>query len=187
MSLIQYGETFVIIKGNYTEKTFHSLESIVQLGNTFKNKIAAETAFELMKGHIPLQSASKVGNEQGKINVFQRNLIDPCDKLKKAWYFVGVPSLTNIKALTAPTLDKELAISIHRRMATKNLTVGENDQMEKDLASRDIDKDGMTDLEEISTGTNPTNSDTDNDGIPDNRDIHPRSIKKESTGLELTW
>ncbi|MFC8983862.1 thrombospondin type 3 repeat-containing protein, partial [Streptomyces sp. NPDC057131] len=160
LSLIQYGETFVIIKGDYTDKTFHSLESISQLGNTFKNKLAAKTTFELMKGHIPLQSALNIGNEQGKISVFQRNLIDPNDKLKKAWYFVGVPSLTNIKALTAPTVDKELAITILRRMTKKNLTVGENHQMEKDLASRDLDKDGLTDLQEMRNGTDPVNPDT---------------------------
>jgi len=83
LSLIQYGETFVIIKGDYKDKTLHSLESLKQLGITFNNKIAAETAFELMKGHIPLQSAIKVGNEKRKINVFQRDLIDPKDKLKR--------------------------------------------------------------------------------------------------------
>lgn len=37
LSLIQYGETFVIIKGAYSESSLHSLESLTQLGTTFKN------------------------------------------------------------------------------------------------------------------------------------------------------
>jgi len=71
-------------------------------------------------------------------------------------------------------------------MTTKNLTVGENDQMEKDLASRDLDKDGVTDLKEMKIGTDPVNPDTNNNGIPDNRDVHPRSVKKDQPEIELS-
>ena len=62
----------------------------------------------------------------------------------------------------------------------------ENEKIQKNLSTRDLDKDGLTDLQEIRTGSDPTNPDTNNDGIPDNRDIHPHSVKKNQLDLELS-
>lgn len=186
LSLIQYGDTYAIVKGQYSESSLNSLEGVKQLGPTFDNKETAERTFEIMKGHVPLQSAEKVDNEKGKIHVYQRTLLDPTDQTEKNMYFVGVASFTNIKALSSLTPDKELAMSTLKRIAAKDIGIGENQRIEKDLSMRDRDGDGLTDLTEKKTGTNPINRDTDGDGISDNRDISPRTEKKVQPDLELS-
>ncbi|TRZ39254.1 hypothetical protein CEQ21_07760 (plasmid) [Niallia circulans] len=186
LSLIKYGDTYTIAKGEYKDSSLNSIEGLKKLGVSFESRGEAEIAFEIMKGHIPLQSAEKIGNGKGKIHVFQRNLVDPTDQLEKTMYFVGVPSFTNIKALTALTPDKEIAMSNLSKMISTKDDIGENEKIQKDLSTRDLDKDGLTDLQEIRTGSDPTNPDTNSDGIPDNRDIHPRSVKKNQPDLELS-
>lgn len=186
LTLIKYGDTYTIANGEYKESSLNSLEGVKKLGVTFTDKETAERTFEIMKGHVPLQSAVKVDNEKGKIHVYQRTLTDPTDKTEKNMYFVGVASFTNIKALSKMTPEKELALSALKRMTSKNIGIGENKKMEKDLSMRDRDGDGLTDLQEKRLGTNPLNRDTDGDGIPDNRDKHPRSPKKPQSELELS-
>lgn len=63
---------------------------------------------------------------------------------------------------------------------TLKLGLSENQRIQKDLSSRDLDKDGLTDLQELRTGTNPINPDTDGDGIADNIDTSPLNGKKQS-------
>lgn len=183
LSLIKYGDTYTIAKGEYKESSLNSLEGVKKLGATFSDKEIAERTFEIMKGHIPLQNAEKIDNEKGKIHAYQRTLIDPTDKTEKNMFFVGVASLTNIKALTSLTPKKELALSTLKRM---NSGISENKKIEKDLSMRDRDGDGMTDLQEKRSGTNPLNRDTDGDGIADNRDIHPRSVTRSQPELDLS-
>ncbi|MGM0941297.1 MAG: thrombospondin type 3 repeat-containing protein [Bacillota bacterium] len=60
------------------------------------------------------------------------------------------------------------------------------EKVEKDLSMRDTDKDGLTDLQEKKLGTNPINPDTDEDGIPDNLDVHPKKLRKKQKGLDLS-
>lgn len=186
LSLIQYGETYTIAKGQYKESSLNSLEGVKQLGVSFDDKETAERSFEILKGHVPLQSAEKVDKEKGKIHLYQRTLIDPTDKIEKNMYFVGVASFTNIKALSSLTLEKELAMSTLKRFTSKDIGIGENQKIEKDLSMRDRDGDGLTDLQEKRTGTNPINRDTDGDGISDNQDIHPRSVKRTQPELDLS-
>ena len=50
---------------------------------------------------------------------------------------------------------------------------GETVQIAIDDIERDSDGDGWTDLEEARIGTNPHNPDSDDDGIPDGRDVCP--------------
>ena len=71
-------------------------------------------------------------------------------------------------------------------MMSMEIGIEENKKIEKDLSMRDRDGDGLTDLQEKRTGTNPINRDTDGDGISDNRDIHPRSVKKTQPELDLS-
>lgn len=186
LSLIKYGDTYTIAKGEYKESSLNNLEGVKKLGTHFNDKEMAEKTFEIMKGHIPLQNAEKVDNEKGKIHVYQRALIDPTDQTEKNMFFVGVASFTNIKALTSLTKEKELAFSTLNRMISKDIGISENHKIEKDLSMRDRDGDGMTDLQEKRTGTNPLNRDTDGDGIADNRDIHPRSVNKSQLEQELS-
>ncbi|KYD11421.1 hypothetical protein B4102_2149 [Heyndrickxia sporothermodurans] len=186
LSLIQFGDTFTIAKGLYNESSLNSLEGVKQLGISFDNKEAAEITFEMMKGHLPLEKTKKIDNEKGKIHVYQRCLIDPIDKIVKNMYFVGVASLTNIKALSRQTPDKALAMSTLERMISKTAGIGENQKIEKDLSMRDRDGDGLTDLQEKRIGTNPLNPDTDGDGIPDNIDTSPHCSKSKQSELELS-
>lgn len=186
LSLIKYGDTYTIAKGEYKESSLNSLEGVTKLGDTFSDKETAERTFEIMKGHIPLQNAEKIDNEKGKIHVYQRTLVDPTDKTEKNMFFVGVASFTNIKALTGLTPEKELALSTLKRMTSKDIGISENKKIEKDLSIRDRDGDGMTDLQEKRSGTNPLNRDTDGDGISDNQDINPRSIKRSQPELDLS-
>ncbi|WP_110925930.1 ArdC-like ssDNA-binding domain-containing protein [Bacillus massiliglaciei] len=179
LSLIQYGESFTIVKGPYKESSLNNQASINQLGNTYKNKEAAQKQFELLKGHVPLNNAEKIDNEKGKVHIYKRSLLDPTDNKEKNVYFIGVASFTNIKALTRPTLDQESTLAAFKRMTSKDIGLSESKQIEKDLSMRDRDGDGLTDLQEKRTGTNPINRDTDGDGISDNRDVHPRSAKSE--------
>jgi hypothetical protein len=185
LSLIQYGEIYVIVKGDYKESSLNNLEDVKRLGVFFDNKELAESSFEILKGHVPLQSAEQIDKEKGKIHLYQRTLVDPADKVEKNMYFVGVPSFTNIKALSGLTTDKEKALSALERLTSK-VGIGEQQKIEKDLSTRDRDGDGMTDLQEKKAGTNPLDKDTDHDGIPDNRDIHPKSVKKPQSELELS-
>lgn len=185
IALIQFGDNFTIAKGEFKESALNNLDSIKQLGNTYKDKNVAEITFEAMKGHVPLQSAEKVSEGNGKVHVYKRKLIDPKDKMDKDMYFVGVASFTNIKAVSNLTADMESAFDTHKRMVSNGL-VGEKQKIENDLKNRDSDKDGLTDFQEMRLGTNPLNPDTDNDGIPDNRDKHPRSGKKLGVELEIS-
>jgi hypothetical protein len=52
-------------------------------------------------------------------------------------------------------------------------SAGETVQIAIDEIERDSDGDGWTDLEEARIGTNPHNTDSDDDGIPDGRDVCP--------------
>jgi len=52
-------------------------------------------------------------------------------------------------------------------------TIGRTTQIALDDVERDSDGDGWTDLEEARIGTNPHASDSDDDGIPDGRDVCP--------------
>ncbi|MCM3603148.1 thrombospondin type 3 repeat-containing protein [Robertmurraya korlensis] len=185
LSLIQYGETYVIAKGEFKESSLNNLEDVKKLGESFDNKEVAEKSFEILKGHVQLESAEQIDKEKGKIHLYQRKLIDPTEEVEKTMYFVGVPSFTNIKALSGLTIDKEKALSTLERMTSK-VGIGENKKIEKDLSMRDRDGDGMTDLQEKRVGTNPIDQDTDHDGISDNRDINPRIIKKPQAELELS-
>lgn len=188
LTLIQFGSSYAIVKGNYKESSLNSLDELKKIGISFSDKDKAEKSFEIMKGYIPLTNTLKLDNEKGKIHLYKRTLIDPVDEVKKDMYFVGVPSLTNIKAISSLTTNKELALTTMKKIISKNtINMGEHEKIEKDLSTRDRDKDGMTDLQELRTGTNPINPDTDGDGVPDNRDIHPRSVpKKVGQGLEIT-
>lgn len=183
LSLIQYGDTYTIAKGQYKESSLNNLDSVKQLGVTFNDKETAERTFEIMKGHVPLQNAEKIDNEKGKIHLYKRSLIDPNDNKEKSMYFVGVASFTNIKALSSLTPEKEQAMSTLKRLTSKG--IGENQKIERDLTMRDRDNDGLTDMQEKRLGTNIINPDTDGDGIADNRDIQPRSVNRQSE-LELT-
>jgi hypothetical protein len=62
----------------------------------------------------------------------------------------------------------------------------ENQKIENDLKQRDRDGDGLTYLQELRTGTNPLNRDTDADGIPDNIDTNSRGNKKQEQELTLS-
>lgn len=186
LSLIKFGDIYTIAKGEFNESSLNSLESVKELGDTFRDRETAERTFEVMKGHVPLQHAEKVDNEKGKIHTYKRTLIDPTDNTEKDMYFVGVASFTNIKALSKLTPEKELAMATLKRMTSKNIGINEHKKIEKDLSMRDRDNDGMTDLQEKRTGTNPLNPDTDGDGIADNRDTHPRSVNKPQAELDLS-
>ncbi|MGG3662945.1 ArdC-like ssDNA-binding domain-containing protein [Bacillus gobiensis] len=186
LSLIQYGAAYTIAKGPYNESSLNSLEGVKKLGVTFNDQDTAEKTFEMMKGHVPLQMAEKLDNEKGKIHLYQRTLIDPKDQAEKNMYFVGVASFTNLKALSSITPEKEIALSTFKRMTSKDIGIGENKKIEKDLSMRDRDGDGLTDLQEKRTGTNPLHRDTDDDGISDNRDISPRSVKRDQPELDLS-
>ncbi|MCK1995475.1 thrombospondin type 3 repeat-containing protein [Peribacillus muralis] len=186
ISLIQYGDTYTIAKGQFLESSLNSLEGVKQLGVSFNDKETAERYFEISKGHVPLQGAEKIDKEKGKIHAYQRTLIDPTDKIEKNMYFVGVASFTNIKALSSLTSEKELAMSTLKRMTSKEIGIGEKQKIDKDLSMRDRDGDGLTDYEEKETGTNLTNRDTDGDGISDNRDTSPRSATGNQPELDLS-
>lgn len=186
LSLVQFGESYTIITGDYKESDLNNLESIKKLGLSFDKKEIAETTFNLMKGHVPLEGLKQIDQEKGKIHMYQRTVLDPKDLVEKKMYFVGVPSFTNVKTLTDLTLDKEKALSTFKQITqNKDIGVSQNKKIEKDLAMRDRDGDGLTDLQEKRLGTNPLSRDTDQDGIPDNIDKHP-GISSNSKGLELS-
>ncbi len=47
------------------------------------------------------------------------------------------------------------------------------DPTDPDIANKDADTDGLTNLDECEAGTNPNNPDTDGDGIIDGSDLYP--------------
>jgi len=70
--------------------------------------------------------------------------------------------------------DAEKAALAWRGPRTLVITsAGETVQIAIDEIERDSDGDGWTDLEEARLGTNPHNPDSDDDGIPDGRDVCP--------------
>lgn len=179
ISLIKFADTFTIVKGSYNESSLNNLQSIKKLGVTFTDKEKAQEVFETMKGHIPIQNVVQMDKEKGKIHLYERTFLEPNTQMEKKMYFVGVASLTNVKAITNLTSDKELA-KVALKSMTLKLGLSENQRIQKDLSSRDLDKDGLTDLQELRTGTNPINPDTDGDGIADNIDTSPLNGKKQS-------
>jgi Zn-dependent peptidase ImmA (M78 family) len=179
LSLIQYGETYTIIKGDFKESSLNNLEGVKALGESFDDKKIAESQFELLKGYVPLQDTEKIDKEKGKVHVYQRTIHDPIEQMEKKMYFVGVASFTNVKALTSPTPDKELAIKSLQKYIAMNIGQSEQQKVENTLNQRDRDGDGLTDLQELKTGTNPLSPDTDRDGIPDHIDTNSRSYKKK--------
>lgn len=186
LTLVQYGDTFAIAKGKFKESSLHSLEGVKELGVSFTQKETAASAFELMKGHIPLKLAEQVSESKGKVQIYKRKLKDPLQHGEKDMYFVGVASLTNIKAISRLTEDRKIAETTLEKLTSKGIGISEHQKMEKDLAMRDRDSDGMTDLQERRTGTNPLNRDTDGDGVPDNIDTNSRSKKLEQPELDLS-
>jgi hypothetical protein len=70
--------------------------------------------------------------------------------------------------------DVDKATLVWRGPRTLLLTsAGETVQIAIDEVERDSDGDGWTDLEEARLGTNPHSPDSDDDGIPDGRDVCP--------------
>jgi hypothetical protein len=70
--------------------------------------------------------------------------------------------------------DSDRATLVWRGPRTLVLTsAGQTVQIAIDEIERDSDGDGWTDLEEARIGTNPHNPDSDDDGIPDGRDVCP--------------
>jgi hypothetical protein len=71
-------------------------------------------------------------------------------------------------------VDADKATLVWRGPHTLVLTsAGQTVQIAIDEIERDSDGDGWTDLEEARIGTNPHNPDSDDDGIPDGRDVCP--------------
>ncbi|SEO08309.1 hypothetical protein SAMN04489762_3443 [Terribacillus saccharophilus] len=186
LTLLQYGETFAIAKGRFIESSLNSLDEVKGLGVSFTQKETAESAFELMKGHIPLQHVEQVSESKGKVQIYKRTLYDPLQQVEKDMYFVGVASFTNVKAISSLTQDKTIAEAELAKLVSKGIGMGEHQKMEKDLAMRDLDGDGLTDLQEKRNGTNPINRDTDGDGIPDNIDTNSRKRGIEQPELDLS-
>lgn len=186
LTLLQYGDTYAIAKGQFKESSLNSLEGVKAIGTTFTQKDTAENAFEVMKGHIPLQHVEKVSNKKGKVQVYKRTLLDPSQQVEKDMYFVGVASFTNVKAISSLTQDRTIAEATLEKLVSRGIGMGEHQKMEKDLAMRDRDGDGMTDLQEKRDGTNPINRDTDGDGIPDNIDTNSRKRGIEQPELDLS-
>lgn len=185
LTLLQHGDTFAIVKGQFKESSLNSLDGVKQLGTTFADKALAESSFELMKGHIPLEHTEKVSNSKGKVQMYKR-LLDSSQQQEKNMYFVGVASFTNVKAISSLTQDRAIAEATLAKIVSKDIGMGEHQRMEKDLAMRDRDGDGMTDLQEKRDGTNPLNRDTDGDGIPDNIDTNSRKRGIEQPELDLS-
>gem|GEM_PF-4145018 len=180
ISFIQYGDHYTIVKGDFKDSSLNNLESIKSLGQSFDQKEAAVYAFELQKGHIPLQHVEKIDDNKDfkeKVYLYKRSLND------EEFYFVGIPSLTNVKALTNLTPDIEGAIHYYQALFE---TMSESKKMEKDLSMRDRDGDGLTDLQELRLGTDPLNPDTDQDGIPDNVDTSPNRPQKGQWERDLS-
>lgn len=186
LTLIQYGSTYAIAKGEFKESSLNNLDGVKKLGVTFNNKELALNAFDSMRGHIPLSELEKVTNAKGKVQVYKRAVPGPVDHPAKDVFFVGVASFTNVKALSTPTSNQEVAVANFQRLTSKEIGIGEHNKMEKDLAMRDRDGDGLTDLQEKRSGTNPINRDTDGDGIPDNIDSNSRSRNLNQPELDLS-
>jgi hypothetical protein len=191
LSLIQFGDHYSIVAGEFKDSDLNNLESIKALGYNFKTRERAYRTFELIKGHIPLHDLEQADSEKGSVHIYKRNLVDPKDNQMKTMYLVGVASITNVKALTESTTDLKTAeLALHNLLKEKTInraeSLSESKQIEKTLATRDCDKDGMTDLQEMRMGTNPLNPDTDGDSIPDNIDVHNRKSRKKAAVLEIT-
>ncbi|PKR83076.1 ArdC family protein [Heyndrickxia camelliae] len=184
LSLIQFGDNFTIVFGDIKEGTLNNLESIKKLGTNYKDKEIAEKAFEMVKGHVPLHSVKQIDNSKGKTHIYKRMLMDLEDNQIKPMFFVGIPSMTDVKALTSLTTDLAATKREFQNLTGEELNISEYEQIEKDLSSRDLDHDGMTDLQELKAGTNPLNPDSDNDGVPDNIDVDNQPKQK---GLALTF
>ncbi|AIF68416.1 hypothetical protein GZ22_18490 (plasmid) [Terribacillus saccharophilus] len=186
LTLLQHGDTFAIAKGRFIESSLNSLEGVKGLGVSFTQKETAESAFELIKGHIPLQHVEQVSESKGKVQIYKRTLYDPLQQVEKDMYFVGVASFTNVKAISSLTHDRAIVEAELDKLVSRGIGMGEHQKMEKDLAMRDRDGDGMTDLQEKRDGTNPINRDTDGDGIPDNIDTNSRKRGIEQPELDLS-
>ncbi|NWO12682.1 hypothetical protein [Virgibacillus sp.] len=188
IALIKYGSNYTIAVGEVREIDLYSLDRVKALGYNFTNQKDAENAFELVKGHIPLSKVTQLDTLKGNTHIYQRSLVDPKSKLTKSMYLVGIASMTNVKAITIPSPNLTAAEKVlnnlidDRKLEVK--TLNEHEKMEKDLANRDLDSDGLTDLQELRMGTNPVDPDTDGDGIPDNIDRNPR-VSDTDRGIEL--
>lgn len=158
LTLVQYGNSYTIAKGKFNDSTLNNIEDVKKLSLTFKDKLMAQKYFETMKGHIPFQSADKIDKEKGNTHLYEKTLLDTSDQREKPMYFVGIASFTNIKIVSKPSSDKKLALNTFKRISQ---SLGEKEKLEKDLSLRDLDQDGLTDLQEKRLGTNPINPDTD--------------------------
>ncbi|WP_079707686.1 ArdC-like ssDNA-binding domain-containing protein [Paraliobacillus ryukyuensis] len=185
ITLVQYADTYTIAEGRLNESSLNNLNSIKQLGESYTSKVTAEKAFDGLKGHFPLTSTVQVDSEKGKTHVFQRKIYNATEQKDEMKYFVGVASLTNVKRITALTNNKQIALDKLEKL--KNVkTIDENKKIEKILSTRDLDKDGLTDLQEMKRGTDPMNPDTDGDGISDNIDKDPKyNDRKKQMDLSL--
>lgn len=182
VSLIQYGNQYGIVKGDFSPSVLNNLEDIKAIGHMYDDKELAKATFEQGKGYLPLDQLNQIDKEKGNTHIFERDVIDPLDLKKKKMYAIGVKSLTNIKLVSNLSSDlgklkKQLAKILDGHSLTKK-------NPSHDLGTRDTDQDGLTDLEELKLGTNPYSSDTDNDGIPDYRDSHPRTPNAPKNTLE---
>lgn len=177
ISLIQFGNTYCVAEGDFDESKLNNIENLKELGNTFKNKDLAVNRFHLRKAYLPLSDVKQVDKEKGNTHIYERRVLDPSDETEKIGYGIGVKSLANVKMVTP--LSPNLSVAERElREILKVKALSKEQKINKELATKDSDRDGLTDLQEIKMGTNPYSSDTDNDGIPDHLDHRPTTPDK---------
>ena len=174
LSLIQYGERYCIAKGEFNKSSLNNLESIKSLGNVYDDKELAMKRFDAEKAYLPLEGLTQIDKEKGNTHIYARETLDLSTNEIQQTYAIGVRSLTNVKMVSTPTTDLE-KLNLQYKKFLQQRELSSSQKLTHHLATRDSDRDGLTDLQELRIGTNPYSRDTDNDGIPDNRDIHPRT------------
>ncbi|WP_249670735.1 ArdC-like ssDNA-binding domain-containing protein [Bacillus altitudinis] len=178
--LIELAGHYSLVKGECKEGLLNNLDSFKQVGEYLgQDRDRAIKGFEIQQGQVPLVSCEQLDKNKGSMHLYKRQLTSG-DNV----YFVGAASLTNVKAVTPSTANLEAAASLYEDI-TKGKSLGSAEKLLESLKTRDSDRDGLTDYQEMRLGTNPLNPDTDNDGIPDGRDVSPKT-PTPNRGQELS-
>ncbi|GAF66481.1 hypothetical protein BTS2_3382 [Bacillus sp. TS-2] len=144
LSLLQFGEKFSVVEGDINNSLLNNKNDFMKIGTNFDNKDKAVQFFEENKGFFSISELNQVNENNEKINIYEKT-IQHTEMNSKKMYFIGLPSMTNVKALTSLSIDlEETKLFFNELKKNEVLKFGSdtkipNDKIQVNLSERNLE------------------------------------------------